>query len=180
MFIEFGISVSGIFTHSMQAGFAHPVITILVMTGHRTAFPTCQAFCCIKTIAGHVAEFAGLNAVPSAFQAMGAIFDNFQSIGVGDLSDFFHIAHLAVKVNGHHSLGMGSDRFFYQVRIDIAGFRFDIDEHRFCAAVFNSICGCNERHRCCYHFIVRSDIEIFQCQFHSICAGCQTDSKLNV
>ncbi len=89
-----------------------------------------QGFAGEEAGAAQGAEVATLTAPVGGAEALGGVFDHRKvAVAGGDGVDRVHVCRLAVEANGHDGLGAGTDLGLDQGGVDVAGVRFDVDEH---------------------------------------------------
>ena len=68
----------------------------------------------------------------AVFRSVGmrSILDHLQVVGAGEREDGVHLGALAVEVNGHDRTGAPGQRPLQTGRIERAGLRLDVDQHR--------------------------------------------------
>src|SRR3979490_1725253 len=101
-------------------------------------------------------ELARSHAFSRALDTVGRVFDNKETMPVGNFAQLAHVAHLSIEMNGKNGARLWSNRCFDAGSIQIAGFRFYIyeDRHR---ARLNDGCGAgNEGHWGGNDFIARA------------------------
>lgn len=63
-------------------------------------------------------------------KGVGSVIDDLEPINVSNFLNLFDRAGIAVAMDGHDRGGLRRDRLFNPTRVEVAGLRVDIDEHR--------------------------------------------------
>ena len=96
------------------------------------AFARSDQFAGLKTEGAQIAHRAGALALPHSSVSVGAIFNDFQIVFLGDVQNFVHVGEAHSEMNGQNRLGFGSDCLFDEFRIEAIGVGIDVDEDRNC------------------------------------------------
>ena len=106
------------------------LLRFFIVANQGTAFHRVVHLRGVETQCGHIARIQDGLSVHLHAEGMGGIIDDLQAILVCYLLNAFRVAGLAIDVYGHNGRGLGSDGCLDLVRVDVAGFRVDVHEHR--------------------------------------------------
>ena len=101
------------------------------MTDERAAFYGIIYLCRMETERAHVARIKYRFSIFVYTEGVCRVINDLQTINVGDFLDALHITGGAINVHGHNRCRVGGDCRFNLFGIDVSGFFFYVNEHRF-------------------------------------------------
>ena len=98
---------------------------------------------------GHGGEGAHAPAFVCRAQGVGRIFNDHDTVVLGNVMDSVHVGGLAGEMDDHDGLGVGGDGRFDAARVQVAGFGLHIGKDRSRAAVQGAVGARGETERRC-------------------------------
>ncbi len=149
----------------VQAVHGNPIGQLIVIGGDHATFTRGEILVGIETETGQrTGGAADHSALVTRTGSMRGIFDDDQTVLLGNRFDAIHIARQAAKVHGDDGLRARRDDFLNVGRIDIERDRIDVGKHGPGADMHDHIGGGRKRQRRRDHFVARADVIDEQCQ----------------